>query len=57
LRGMLVYVPTFAGTKLYCLATRQATRCEKLAQSFYASAPRPGVEPSSTRTQVRPSVR
>jgi len=38
-RGVPVYSPAFAGTKLYCLVT-EAHRCEKLAQSFYAAVPR-----------------
>ena len=37
-RGVPVYSPAFAGTKLYCLVT-EAHRCEKLAQSFYAAVP------------------
>ena len=37
-RGMPVYSPAFAGTKLYCLVT-EAHRCEKLDQSFYAAVP------------------
>ena len=38
-RGVPVYSPAFAGTKLYCLVT-EAHRCEKLDQSFYAAVPR-----------------
>jgi len=38
LRGVPVYSPAFAGTKLYCLVT-EAHRYEKLAQSFYAIVP------------------
>ena len=37
-RGVPVYSPAFAGTKLYCLVT-EAHRCEKLAHSFYAVVP------------------
>jgi len=37
LRGVSVYSPAFAGTKLYCLVT-EAHRCEKLARSFYRAA-------------------
>jgi len=38
-RGMSVYSPAFAGTKLYCLVSTEARRCEKLAQSFYTVVP------------------
>ena len=43
-RGVSVYSPAFAGTKLYCLVT-EAHRCEKLAQSFYAVVPGPDSNP------------
>jgi len=37
-RGVSVYSSAFTGTKLYCLEA-EAHRCEKLAQSFYATVP------------------
>ena len=51
-RDMPVYFPAFAGTNLYCLVT-EAVGCEQLAQGCYAAASRPGLEPVTTRSQVR----
>ena len=41
--------PSFRRYQIILLGDRgNNTTCEKLAQGFYAAAPRPGVEPSST---------
>ena len=48
-RDMPVYFPAFAGTKLYCLVTEAG--CEQRA--YGAAASRPGLEPATTRSQVR----
>ena len=51
-RDMPVYFPAFAGTELYCLVT-EAVGCEQLAYGCYAAASRLGLEPATTRSQVR----
>jgi len=44
-RGVHIYIPAFAGSKLYCLVT-EAHGCEQLYQSSYLTAQRPEHEPA-----------
>jgi len=48
-RGVPVYAPAFAGTRLYCLVT-DAHGCEQLAQGYYSTAWRPGIEPATVES-------
>jgi len=49
--GVPVYVPAFAGTKLYCLVT-EARGCEQLAQGCYTTMQRPGLKSATTKSIV-----
>jgi len=42
-RGVLVYIPAFAGIKLYSLVT-EAHWCEQLAQCCYSTVQQKGIE-------------
>ena len=54
-RGVPVYVPAFAGTNLYCLVI-EAHGCEQLAQGHCPISPPPGIELTTSESQVdRPS--